>query len=94
MSRWSDKVIQDYDKNKPKNSQVTASNIPYIIREMWGERNVWKAINSIQNGSLTDKGTAAIQSKGMNAYQSESSFKECIRTYCSIDILYENHPIM
>jgi hypothetical protein len=30
----------------------------------------------------------------MNAYQSESPFKECIKIDYNIDILYENHPIM
>jgi hypothetical protein len=30
----------------------------------------------------------------MNAYQSESSFKEYIRIDCSFDTLYKNHLIM
>jgi hypothetical protein len=87
-------VIQDFDKNKPENSQVVANNVPYILKEMWGEKEIWKATNSIQNVSLTDKGTTTIQSRGMNAYQSEPSLKERIKIVYNIDILYENHPIM
>ena len=87
-------MIQDFDKNKLEKSQAVANNLPYILREMWGEKEVWKTTSSIQHGSLNDKGTATIQSKGMNAYQSESPFKECIKIDYNIDILYENHPIM
>jgi hypothetical protein len=34
VSRWSDKMIQDFDKNKLENSQAVANSLPYIIREM------------------------------------------------------------
>jgi hypothetical protein len=34
VSRWSDKVIQDFDKNKLEKSQAVANNLPYILREM------------------------------------------------------------
>jgi hypothetical protein len=87
-------VIQDFDKNKLEKSQAVANNLPYILREMWGEKEVWKTTSSIQHGSLNDKGTATIQSKSMNAYQSESPFKEYTGTYCSLDTLYAIHPIL
>lgn len=40
VSRWTDKVTQDYDRNKVEHSQTAVSNVSYIIGEMFGEKRV------------------------------------------------------
>jgi len=44
VGRWSDKVTQDYGRNKF--SHPTVSNMAYISGEMLGEKKVQKATNS------------------------------------------------
>jgi hypothetical protein len=51
--RWSDKVIQDYGRNKlVEFSHPTVGNMTYISGEMLWEKKVQKATNSSQHGSL------------------------------------------
>jgi hypothetical protein len=45
VDRWSDKVTQDYRRNK-------LVEFSYISGEMLGEKKVQKATNSSQHGSL------------------------------------------
>ena len=40
MSRWGDKMTQDYDRNKVEHSQTAVRNVSYIIGEMLGEKEV------------------------------------------------------
>ena len=74
---WVDRVIKDIQE-RMNTHKLLPLTYPTLLEKL---KKVQETTSSNQDGSLT-----TIQC--MNAYQWESPFRECTRTYCSLDTLY------